>query len=144
MKQIFLSFGLLLASGIASIVFTSCTTTRGGAGTTYRTTTNFYLLRQGTTKQEFEYWLGLNDGNDYVGKRPAKSYSYKSGDDVWEVWVFEVYKFRQEIQYVPGYGSGSGFDMPVNVPYVDHYEYVAFKNDKIEEWGQGEGRQNYY
>ena len=40
--------------------------------------------------------------------------------------------------YVPSYSY------TVNVPYIDHYEYVAFKNGRLQEWGEGEGRRYYY
>jgi len=112
-------------------------------GTSYRTSTSFHMLQQGMTKQQFETWMGLNDGDDYVGKRPAKSHSYRNGDDVWEVWAFEVYKFRQEQRWMPGNQYMAGYYYYVNVPYIDHYEYVAFRNGRLEEWGQGEGRRYY-
>jgi hypothetical protein len=72
------------------------------------------------TKQEFINWAGLYEGKDYIGKRPVSSKSFKHGNDVWEVWVFEVYKFYEDLVF------------------VHHYEHVAFKNGRIEEWGTGE------
>jgi hypothetical protein len=91
-----------------------------GTGTFYRSSTNFYLLQRGMTKQQFIEWSGMYDGEDYIGKRPASSKSFKYGNDVWEVWVFKVYRCGE-------YNC-----------YVDHFEHVAFKNSKLEEWGTGE------
>ena len=93
--------------------FTSCAS--------YRVATSFHLLNRGMTKQEFVNWAGLNNDKNYVGKQPVSSKSFRHGPDVWEVWVFEVYKF---------YESGGAF--------VDRCEHVAFKNGRLEEWGTGE------
>lgn len=90
-------------------------------GTSYRVSTSFYSLSQGMSKNQFIQWAGLNDTKKtYKGKFPVHSKSFKHGNELWEVWVFEVYKF---------YG-----DMAI----VDHHEHVAFKNGYLEEWGTGE------
>ena len=125
---------ILQISLIVIFVITALACATSKTQATHRTATNFHLLEQGMTKQQFQERFGS----------PNKSHSYKNGDDVWEVWVFEVYKFKQETQYVQGLGNSQGFNMPVSTPYIDHYEYVAFKNGRIEEWGQGEGRQYYH
>jgi hypothetical protein len=39
---------------------------------------------------------------------------------VWDVWVYNVYRIDP---------NGNGV--------VDHQEFVAFKNDRLEEWGIG-------
>lgn len=88
--------------------------------TSYRTATSFHLLNRGMSKQQFVEWAGLNNSKKYVGKQPVSSKSFRHGNDVWEVWVFEVYKF---------YGDRA---------IVDHREHVAFKNGRLEEWGTGE------
>jgi hypothetical protein len=86
----------------------------------YLTSTNFYGLQRGITKQQFlDSWQRKTDEMHAVGGRPATSQAFRLGDDVWEVWIYNVYRI------VP---DGA-------VP--DHQEYVAFKNDRLEEWGIG-------
>ena len=72
------------------------------------------------TKQQFVEWAGLNNNQEYVGKQPVSSKSFRYGNDVWEVWVFEVYQF---------YGERA---------IANHREHVALKNGRLEEWGTGE------
>jgi hypothetical protein len=113
MKKLFvLSFVMLL--------LVSC-------GPTYRVRTNFYLLNRGISKQEFVAWMGLNEGKNYIGKQPIRSKSFRNGNDIWEVWVFEVYRF-----YKDAYGRNMADTRDF------HYEHVAFKNGKVEEWGMGD------
>jgi hypothetical protein len=103
---------LFVIATLSICMFSSC-------GISYRVSTNFYLLQRGMTKQQFIEWQGLNNGKDYVGKKPVSSKSFRYGDNIWEVWVYKVYDCRYDC-------------------YFDHYEHVAFVNGKIEEWGTGE------
>jgi hypothetical protein len=115
MKKIFTfkAVHYLMMAIFISLIMSSC-------GPSYRVATSFYLLQRGMTKQEFVNWAGLYEGKNYIGKWPVSSKSFKHGNDVWEVWVFEVYRFYGELTI------------------VDHHEHVAFKNGRVEEWGTGD------
>lgn len=97
------------------------------ASTSYRTSTDFYLLRRGMTKQQFVDWqvnyFNPKDGRTIKGGKPSYSKTFKYGNDVWEVWIFEVY----DCTSYPSLGC-----------VVDHKEHIAFKNGIVEEWGTGE------
>ena len=106
---------------LTAILMSSC------ASTYYRTSTSFYSLSRGMTKQQFIQWSqpGWTDknGKPVKGGRPEHTKMFKHGNDVWEVWVFKVY----DCTSYPSLGC-----------VFDHYEHVAFKNDKVEEWGTGD------
>ncbi|MCX6300959.1 MAG: hypothetical protein NTW82_02135 [Bacteroidia bacterium] len=115
MKKLLLIFSVTL-------LLSSCVTY-------YRVATDFYNLRRGMTKQQFISWvqpsfIGEN-GKPMVGGRPSTTKTFKYGQDVWEVWVFDV--------YTPVMNNFGG----VAACVFDHQEYVAFKNDLVEEWGTG-------
>jgi hypothetical protein len=101
--------------------------------TSYRVSTGFYNLTRGMTKQQFIEWSGLYIGKNYVGKHPVTTRNFKIGDDVWEVWIFNVYRCPADCWW-------------------DHNEFVAFKNGRLDEWGVGDmpiaapvmNRENYY
>ena len=112
---------LLLMLSI-TILMSSCVTY-------YRFATNFYALRRGMTKEQFISWIqpsfvGQN-GKPAVGGRPSETKTFKYGQDVWEVWVFDVYTPIRN-----SFGSVAAY-------IFDHKEYVAFKNGVVEEWGTG-------
>ena len=106
---------------LTALLMTACATS-----TYYRTSTGFYYLHRGMTKSQFIAWSkpGWTDkhGKPVVGGKPDNTKMFKHGNDIWEVWVFKVYS--------PGELSGHMF--------FDHYEHIAFKNDKVEEWGTGQ------
>ena len=120
MKKIFtfraVAVHYLIMAIFISLIMSSC-------GPSYRVATSFYLLQRGMTKQEFVNWAGLYEGKDYIGKRPVSSKSFKHRNDVWEVWVFKLH----DCDSYPSLGC-----------FFDHYEHVAFKNGRVEEWGTGE------
>jgi len=97
------------------------------APTFYRTSTDFYLLQRGMTKQQFIDWqvnfFNPKNGKPVKGGKPAYSKTFKHGNDLWEVWIFNVY----DCTSYPSLGC-----------VVDHVEHVAFKNGSLEEWGTGE------
>jgi hypothetical protein len=103
-------------------LFTSCMTY-------YRIATNFYVLQRGMTRGQFVNLIELsfNDpsGKPVIGGRPSSTKTFKYGDNVWEVWVFDV--------YTPVRNS---FGKMVTGMF-DHNEYVALKNGIVEEWGTG-------
>lgn len=111
----------LLVLGI-SFLISSCVTY-------YRTSTDFYELQRGMTKQQFINWVQPsytdNNGRPINGGKPVETKTFKYGEDVWEVWVFDVYR--------PLLNS---FGNPAGITY-DHKEYIAFKNGLVEEWGTG-------
>jgi hypothetical protein len=87
---------------------------------TYLVSTNFYQLERGITKQQFlAGWQSKTDAKHIIGGRPVSSQSFRVGQDVWEVWIYSVY-------------STAG-----GAIHVDHQEYLAFKNNRLEEWGLG-------
>lgn len=91
--------------------------------TYYRIRTNFIELNRGMDKQSVLLWLSSQKDvwrDDVVGGKPFSSKTFKHNNDVWEVWIFEVYKI-------------SGDD-----GYFSHYEHLAFKNSVLEEWGEGD------
>jgi hypothetical protein len=104
------------------ILLSSCSSTY------YRTSTDFYKLNRSMSKQQFITWqvnyLNPKDGNYAKGGRPVHTKMFKHENDVWEVWVYEVYAF-----------DGGLFE---DLPRLNHYEHIAFKNDLVEEWGTGE------
>jgi hypothetical protein len=120
MKKALLIFGIMF-------LMPSC------ANTFYRISTEFYELHRGMTKEQFTKWLKPSfddkNGSPVMGGRPSTTKTFKYGEDVWEVWVFEVYG-RQNLYNV--YGGQVGYHL-----VFDHFEYVAFKNDIVEEWGTG-------
>ncbi len=84
---------------------------------TYMTATNFYGLQRGITKQQFlDSWQRTTDAMHLVNGRPASSQTFRIGADVWEVWIYNVCRADTT---------------------VDHQEYLAFKNNLLEEWGLG-------
>jgi hypothetical protein len=88
---------------------------------TFLINTNFYQLHRGISKQEFiDSWQHGSDAKNMTGGRPAASQAFRVGPDFWEVWVYNVYRIAP---------NGDGV--------VDHQEYVAFKDDRLEEWGIG-------
>lgn len=95
--------------------------------TFYRTSTDFYLLQRGMTKQQFIDWqvnyFNPKNGKPVKGGKPAYSKTFKHGNDIWEVWIFEVY----DCTSYPSLGC-----------VFDHKEHIAFKNEIVEEWGTGE------
>src|SRR5437870_4415204 len=97
---------------VCVVALTSCET--------YLVNTNFYTLQRGVSKQQFiESWQRATDSKQMIGGRPVASQAFRLGDDFWEVWVYNVYRITQ------------------NGGVVDHQEYVAFKNNALEEWGIG-------
>ena len=91
---------------------------------TYRTSTNFFTLERGITKVQFINWSKPSwtnkNGRPIQGGKPLYTKMFKHRNDIWEVWVFKVYEYSP----ISGYG-------------FDHYEHVAFRNNKLEEWGTG-------
>lgn len=111
MKKIALIFSLVL-------FIQACSPTR------YTVRTQFYLLNRGMSKQAFMTWQGMNKQTrekPAVGTYPISSKTFKHGNDLWEVWVFQVYDC-----------SNSYLGC-----LKDHKEHVAFKNGYLEEWGTG-------
>lgn len=96
----------------------------------YRISTNFYQLNRGMTKEQFIRWnqpMTMDKhGKPVIGGNPAYTKTFKYGQDIWEVWVFDVYA---PIRNVTGGIASFVFD---------HKEYAAFKNNLLEEWGTGE------
>ncbi len=87
----------------------------------YMVATNFHTLQRGMTKQQFLNGWQANSEN-FIGGTPSSSRGFRLGDDLWEVWIYNVYNLSS----VKG-----------DVPYVDHQEHIAFKNGLLEEWGPG-------
>ena len=102
---------------VATLLLASCATTQ------YMVNTNFHAhLEKGMTKQEFlDGWYGetikILGGNVNLSSR-----YFTIGNDDWEVWIFGVYEHSSVRR---------------GAARIDHKEYVAFKNGKIEEWGVG-------
>ena len=97
----------------------------GCAPTYYVTSTGFYRLNRGMTKQEFMSFQGMDkqvNQQTPVGKFPVSSETFKQGNDVWEVWIFDVY-------FLSPFNTGNYI--------LGHKEHVAFKNGLLEEWGNG-------
>jgi len=112
MKKVALFFSLVL-------IIQACSPTQ------YIVRTNFYGLNRGMTKQAFMTWKGMNKQTSEkpaVGTYPISSKTFKHGNDLWEVWVFQVY----DCTSYPSLGC-----------VKDHVEHVAFKNGYLEEWGTG-------
>jgi len=97
---------------IAALTFTAC------EGPKYVGATNFYTLGKGMTEQRFIDWKKQDNG--IIGGAPTSVKMFDYAGDTWKVYVFDVYKM-----------SGT-------YAYVDHQEYVAFKNGLLEEYGTGE------
>jgi hypothetical protein len=95
------------------------------SSTYYVTNSSFYNLNRGMSKQEFRTWKGMNNTGKKkpsVGTYPFSSKTFKHGENIWEVWVFQIYDCKS----YPSLGC-----------VKDHVEHVAFKNRKLEEWGTG-------
>lgn len=91
--------------------------------TQYMIRTNFYTLTKGMSKEAFiNGWQKNSNELDIVGTNPVMSKSLEVEGNKWEIWIYEVYN---EVSVSAGY------------PQTDHYEFVAFKNDYLEEWGVG-------
>jgi len=89
----------------------------------YLITTNFHTLSRGMTKQQFlNGWQANTNSQVIIGGSPASSRTFSLGDDLWEVWIYNVYNYNS---------------VRADAPYVDHQEHVAFKNGLLEEWGLG-------
>jgi serine protease Do len=67
-------------------------------------------------------WQKNSNELDIIGTNPVMSKSLDVEGDKWEIWIYEVYN---EVSVNAGF------------PRVDHYEFVAFKNEYLEEWGVG-------
>ena len=80
-------------------------------GPKYVTQTHFYTLEKGITEKQFVSHLG--------GYVPTSTKMFSHGGYDWKVYVFAVHNV--------GYISAT----------IDHYEYVAFKNGLMEEYGTG-------
>ena len=93
------------------------------ACTQYMTATNFHSsLNKGITKQQFmDAWQSKNK-EVIGGDMPASSRSFTTGNDNWEILIYNVYEYAS---------------VKAGYPKVDHKEYVAFKNGLLEEWGIG-------
>lgn len=88
--------------------------------TLFMSATNFYTLERGITKQQFlDGWQRSTDALHLPNGKPSTSQTFRSGSDVWEVWIYSLW--RNDV-------AGQ---------VVDHQEYVAFKNGPLEEWGLG-------
>lgn len=89
----------------------------------YMIRTNFYTLYKGMSKEAFiNGWQKNSNELDIIGTNPVMSKSLDVEGDKWEIWIYEVYN---EVSVNAGF------------PRVDHYEFVAFKNEYLEEWGVG-------
>lgn len=99
---------------------TICTLT-GCATQNYMIATNFHTLNRGMPKQAF-VMTWQNQSSGLIGGTPSTSRSFRLGSDIWDVFIYDVYN-PQSIR--------NGY------PYVDHQEHVAFKNNRLEEWGPG-------
>lgn len=83
--------------------------------------TNFQTLERGMTKTQFlATWQKNTEAA--IGSTPSQSQSFRLDEDIWEVWIYDIYN---EPAVLRGYA------------YLDHHEYVAFKNDLLEKWGIG-------
>ena len=92
--------------------------------TQYMIRTNFHTLNKGMSKEAFlNGWQTNSNALGIVGSNPVMSKSLEVEGDKWEIWIYEVYN---EVSVRAGY------------PRTDHYEFVAFKNDYLEEWGIGD------
>lgn len=80
--------------------------------------TNFYTLHQGMSEQDFLDWKKRD--YSYIGGRPVNTKMFNYDGSVWKVFVFNVY-------------ANNG-----GACFVDHQEYVAFKNGYLVEYGTGE------
>ena len=75
-----------------------------------------YTLRRGITKEQF---VAKHDRH----YDEHSENEYRLGEDVWDVWVFTIW---EDIR---------SSDDPAT--FVEHQEYVAFKNGLLDEWGWG-------
>lgn len=107
----------ILSILLLSIIFYSCKPTQ------YVVNSNFYKLNRGLTKEQFINIRGMYGDRKLkpIGTFPETAKTFKHGNDIWEVWVFQIYNCQS-----------------LNGCYKDHLEYVAFKNNLLEEWGTGE------
>lgn len=91
--------------------------------TQYVIRTNFHTLTKGMSKEAFiNGWQAKTSKTGAIGSNPVMSKSIEVEGDNWEIWIYEVYN---EVSVNAGY------------PRTDHYEFVAFKNGYLEEWGIG-------
>lgn len=91
--------------------------------TQYMIRTNFHTLYKGMSKEAFiNGWQKNSNELGIVGTNPVTSKSLYVEGDNWEIWIYEVYN---EVSVNAGF------------PRIDHYEFVAFKNGYLEEWGLG-------
>jgi hypothetical protein len=82
-----------------------------------------YTIRKGATPQEF------------FGKRASvypPEATYQIDGDTWEVWVFTVGTLEPGNIPSPEDATAGGVSVS-----QDHQEYVAFKNDRLDDWGWG-------
>ena len=98
-----------------------------GCSQYYRVATNFYCLQHGMSKQQVINWLSSQDtwSQNVKGGYPEHTKNFRHGSDLWEVWVFQVYRIDGDA-WSGQYGRSS------------HKEYIAFINGQLEEWGKGE------
>ena len=87
---------------------------------TFVTSSGFAELKEGMTRDEFISFLNNRPIRNAIGGKPNSTQRFKHGSDTWEVWTFKIYDCS----------SGNCL--------FDHFEYVGLKNDKVEEWGNGE------
>ncbi len=90
--------------------------TAGCSSRQYMYNTGFHELQTGMTK---DWFLEM-----YAEFPPDSSRTFSKDGDTWQVLVYKVYN-RESIE--------SGY------PWLDHYEYTAFRNGRLAEWGTGDG-----
>jgi hypothetical protein len=107
MKRIIIISVLLLTTGCAQ----------------YLLRTGFYNLSEGMSKQEYlnTFQAHFNQMG-CTGCQPSSSRTLRVNGDMWEILVYELY---------------DASSLQTGYPRVDHHEFVAFKNGKLAEWGNG-------
>jgi hypothetical protein len=94
----------------------------GCSSTYYLVNTNYSSLYKGMTKEQFIVSWVQPTLKQVKGNLQGSSRQFTIGNDQWEVLIYSVYEF----------GSVRNGN-----PQVDHKEYIAFRNGRLEEWGLG-------